>query len=139
MNTTLGIHRLRQVVRRQHKAVSAESGYAYWLDRYIASLRRMAPTHSSEQKLERFLTNLARHRDVSASSQNQAFNAILFFYQQVLHKTIQGAGAAPHRPGAAGYHPPRVQQPDAVAPGGCPPTGRQVPQGKPATAGRGVI
>jgi hypothetical protein len=29
-----------------------------------------------EKKLEQFLTDLARHRDVSASTQNQALNAV---------------------------------------------------------------
>ena len=43
---------------------------------------------SSEKKIERFLTDLARHDGVSASSQNQAFNAILFFYRVVLDQTI---------------------------------------------------
>ena len=35
----------------------------------------------SEQMLERFLTALAKE-DVAASTQNQAFNAIRFFYQE---------------------------------------------------------
>ena len=42
----------------------------------------------SEKKLERFLTDLARCHDVSASSQNQALNAILFFYREVQRQTI---------------------------------------------------
>jgi site-specific recombinase XerD len=61
---------------------------------------------SSEQKLEHFLTDLARYRDVSASTQNQAFNSILFFYRDVLGQTIGNVNAlrakrpvhAPHAP-----------------------------------------
>ena len=35
MNTKHAILRLRQVIRRQHKALSTESCYVYWLGRYI--------------------------------------------------------------------------------------------------------
>jgi hypothetical protein len=48
---------------------------------------------SSEKKLEQFLTHLARDRDVSASTQNQALNAILFFYREVLGQTIGNVNA----------------------------------------------
>jgi hypothetical protein len=48
----------------------------------------MPPGLSSEKKLETFLTDLARERDVSASTQNQAFNAILYFYQEGLGQPL---------------------------------------------------
>jgi integrase len=51
------------------------------------------PSHlSSEQKMERFLTELAL-KDVSASTQNQAFNAILFFYRDVLGVQLKNVDA----------------------------------------------
>jgi hypothetical protein len=84
MNADLAIRRLQAVVRRQHKAVSTEETYVYWLRRYMAALPRYPATMTSEQKVERFLSDLVRYRDISASSQNQAFNTILFFYEDVL-------------------------------------------------------
>jgi site-specific recombinase XerD len=83
MNTPQAIDRVRQVLRRQHKALATEESYVFWLRRNIAALRGMSAALSSEKKVEAFLTQLAQ-RDVSASSQNQAFNAILFFYAHVL-------------------------------------------------------
>ena len=50
----------------------------------MKALRQMPPGLSSEKKLEKFLTKLAVEHDVSASTQNQAFNAILYFYNHVL-------------------------------------------------------
>jgi site-specific recombinase XerD len=50
----------------------------------MAAVRQMPNSISSEQKMERFLTELATKHDVAASTQNQAFNAILFFYRDVL-------------------------------------------------------
>jgi integron integrase len=82
------IDRIRDVIRRQHKALSTEETYVFWVRRYIHALKKMPSELSSEKKLEQFLTDLARRYDVSASSQNQALNAILFFYREVLGQTI---------------------------------------------------
>lgn len=40
-------------------------------------------------EIEGFLTDLAVNRHVSASTQNQAFNALLFLYEQVLEISIK--------------------------------------------------
>jgi site-specific recombinase XerD len=88
MNTTEAIDRVREVIRRQHKALSTEDCYVFWLRRYIKTLRRIPAGISSEKKLEHFLTDLASKRDISASSQNQALNAILYFYREVLGQSI---------------------------------------------------
>ncbi len=90
MNLPFAIEQLRNVLRRQHKALATESNYIYWLRHYVTAMKGMPDSLSSEQKLECFLTGLARHRDLSASSQNQALNAILFFYKEVLGQSLQG-------------------------------------------------
>jgi len=78
------ISRLREVVRRQHKAWATESTHVLWLRRIILAISKYPEELSREKKLERFLTELARDRGVSAITQNQAFNAILFLYRDVL-------------------------------------------------------
>jgi len=88
MTATQAIERTREVIRRQHKALSTEHSYIHWLRRYMNALPHMPPELSSEKKLEHFLTSLARVHDVSASTQNQAFNALLFFYQHVLGQPL---------------------------------------------------
>ena len=93
MNTLQAIGREREVLRRQHKALSTEDCYTFWLRRYMRALREMPEGLSSEKKLETFLTDLARHRDISASTQNQAFNAIAFFYKDVLGNPLHGVEA----------------------------------------------
>ena len=79
MNPTEAIDRMRQVIRRQHKALATENSYVHWLRHYMKALRQMPPELASEKKLEKFPTDLAREHNVSASTQNQAFNAVLFF------------------------------------------------------------
>jgi len=88
MKTQEAIQRAREVIRRQHKALATEDTYLFWLRRYIQALRAMPPELASEKKLERFLTDLARTREVSASTQNQALNAVLFFYRDVLGQPL---------------------------------------------------
>ena len=39
-------------------------------------------------EIEEFLTHLAVDKNVAASTQNQALSAILFLYQEVLHKDL---------------------------------------------------
>lgn len=78
MTTNTAIQLLVEVCRRQHKSLSTERTYALWLKDYCAFIGRRDPALPGERKLESFLTMLARQRNVSASTQNQAFNAILF-------------------------------------------------------------
>lgn len=47
---------------------------------------RSGPTQLSNQEVRGFLSSLVVQRGVSASSQNQAFNALLFFFRHVLHR-----------------------------------------------------
>jgi hypothetical protein len=53
----------------------------------------MPQSLSSAQKLEHFLTRMARDREVAASTQDQALNAILFFYKEVLGEGHDGQAA----------------------------------------------
>jgi integron integrase len=93
MNHHQAIQQLRDVLRRQHKALSTESSYVYWLNRYIATLKRLPQTLASEKKAEHFLNELSKNRDISAATQHQAFNAIIFFYRHVLEKPLQNVDA----------------------------------------------
>src|SRR5437016_4814950 len=74
---------LRNAIRLKHYSYATEECYSQWLVRFASVLRRMPRDWPREQKLEHFLTRLAK-ADVAASTQNQAFNAILFFYKNVL-------------------------------------------------------
>jgi integrase len=108
MNTSQAICRMREVIRRQHKALSTEDCYIFRLRRYMTALREMPEGLSSEKKLEQFLTGLARRRDVSASTQNQALNAVLFFYKGVLGQPIGNIDALRARRPVHARHAPTV-------------------------------
>jgi integrase len=65
-------------------------------------------TLTSEKKLEKFLSDLAREHNVAASTQNQAFNAILFFYEQVLAQSLLNVNALRATRPAHQRHAPTV-------------------------------
>ena len=88
MNATQAVVKLADVVRRKHFSLSTEQSYCGWLKRYCTFLSTLPTDLPSEQKLERFLTALARN-DVAASTQNQAFNALLFFYKEVAGQELK--------------------------------------------------
>ena len=62
MNLPNAIERLRNVLRPQHKAIATEALYIYWLRHYVIAIKAVPSSLPSEQKLENFLTHLARDR-----------------------------------------------------------------------------
>lgn len=92
MNADSAIQLLRNTIRRKHFSLSTEQTYAGWLERFMRYVVKLPSDLSSEKKLEAFLTTLAKD-DVSASTQNQAFNALLFFYRDCLGQKLEGINA----------------------------------------------
>lgn len=88
MNPRQAIDRMVDKIRLKHFAISTERTYRDWAIRYIRFLRARRPDGTSEQKFEAYLTHLARVENVSAVTQNQAFNAIRFFYEHGLNKPL---------------------------------------------------
>jgi integron integrase len=78
------LDRLRRAMRLRHYSPRTESCYVDWAVRYIRFHRLRHPNTMGGAEIELFLTDLAVRGHVSASTQNQAFNALLFLYQQVL-------------------------------------------------------
>jgi integron integrase len=84
MTTEEAVQKMRDVLRLRHLSLSTEDNYVSWLRRFARFVsERCDPLAKPEQKMEGFLTQLAK-QEVSASTQNQAFNALLFFYREVL-------------------------------------------------------
>jgi integron integrase len=74
----------KEKMRTRHLALRTEQAYLQWLRRYVAFHKRKHPRQLGAPEVEQFLTHLALHRKVSAATQNQALQAILFLYRHVL-------------------------------------------------------
>jgi integron integrase len=75
---------VREKMRTRHLALRTEQAYVQWLRRFIAFHRRKHPREVGAAGVEQFLTHLAVDRKVSAATQNQALQALLFVYRHVL-------------------------------------------------------
>ena len=80
--------KFRDYMRLRHLSLSTEQSYLAWLNRFMRFVTsHPLPNATSEIKVEAFLTLLA-HQEVSASTQNQAFNALVMFYRDVLGQPL---------------------------------------------------
>ena len=80
------LDQVRNVMRLHHYSIHTERSYTDWIKRYIHfhHMRRREDLANGESKIETFLTDLAVNGKVAPSTQNQAMNALVFLYRQVL-------------------------------------------------------
>ena len=75
-----------EVCRFKHLAVRSEEAYWGWVVRLVHYFdSKINPRDLSGEQLGEFLSHLATVGQVAASTQNQALNALLFLYREVLH------------------------------------------------------
>jgi len=74
----------RDKIRLKHYSIQTEKSYVDWIKRFIFFHNKKHPVDMGKVEIEEFLSYLATSRQVSPSTQNQAFNALLFLYTQVL-------------------------------------------------------
>jgi integron integrase len=79
---------VREAIRTRHYSYRTEKAYIHWIARFIFFHRKRHPGEMGETEIAAFLTSLASESHVSASTQNQALNALLFLYREVLRKEI---------------------------------------------------
>jgi len=84
------LERLRTALRLRHYAYRTETTYLQWVRRYLAHLDQagISLDDAGPHEVRTFLEHLAVERRVSSSTQNQAFNAILFFSRHVLERDL---------------------------------------------------
>jgi integron integrase len=72
------------VIRTNHFSYSTEKTYVNWIYRFIIFHDKKHPEAMGGNEIAEFLTYLAVDRKVTASTQNQALNALVFLYKKVL-------------------------------------------------------
>lgn len=78
------LDQVSDVARLRHLSLRTEEAYRNWIKRYIFFHHKQHPRELGAEAVRAFLTHLAVKERVAASTQNQAFNALLFLYRQVL-------------------------------------------------------
>jgi integron integrase len=82
------LDRVRQAVRTLHYSPRTEDAYVYWIRRFIFHHGVRHPQEMGADEVRTFLSNLAVNEHVSASTQNQALNALVFLYRRVLNRNL---------------------------------------------------
>jgi hypothetical protein len=80
------ISQLSEVIKTQHYSPKTLKSYSHWARKLQSFKKDREPSSLTSEDVKEFLTYLAVQCRVSASSQNQAFNALLFFFRHVLQK-----------------------------------------------------
>ena len=84
---------LADEIQVRHYSPKTLRAYGSWMRKFQAFTKSKAPSSLSTRDVKEFLSFLAVKRKVSASTQNQAFNALLFFFRHVLGKEFERSKA----------------------------------------------
>jgi integron integrase len=82
------LDQVRKAIRMRHYSPKTEESYVYWIKRFVFFHNKRHPAEMGEKEIAQFLSSLASELHVSAATQNQALNALLFLYRDVLRKEI---------------------------------------------------
>jgi integron integrase len=82
------LDQVRIEIRLRHLSYRTEQAYVHWIRRFILFHGKRHPREMGAVEVSAFLTHLAVERTVSASTQNQALNAIVFLYRHVVKADI---------------------------------------------------
>ena len=78
------LDQMREVLRLKHLSYRTEESYVSWVKRFIVFHGKRHPKDLGVPEIRAFLSYLATHEQVAASTQNSALNALLFLYRSVL-------------------------------------------------------
>lgn len=88
------VQKTREVIRLRHFSMATERCYLGWLRHFLGWCRDVPASSLDSAKVIGFLTHLAVEKKVSKATQSQAFNAILFFFRNVLLRDLEVSSMA---------------------------------------------
>lgn len=83
---------LGEVMRFKHLSHRTESAYWCWIKGFILFHQKRHPREMGAAEVQAYLSHLATDREVAAATQNQALNAIVFLYREVLGLELGAIG-----------------------------------------------
>jgi len=78
------LDQVRDVIRKRHYSIRTEQAYVDWIRRFILFHGKRHPKDMGEAEISQYISHLATAQQAASSTQNQALNAIVFLYRQVL-------------------------------------------------------
>jgi len=97
----VAVNSIKNEIELRHYSKKTLKAYSLWAEKLRYFTKDKLPESLTPDDVKAFLTFLAVKKKVSASSQNQAFHALLFFFRHVLKKEfgkIEGVVRAKRKP-----------------------------------------
>ncbi len=82
------LEKTQKILRRKHYSYRTEKTYLDWVRRFGEFTEFKPPEALTGEDFQDFLTHLAVERHVAPSTQNQALNALVFFFREGLEQDI---------------------------------------------------
>jgi len=82
------VNQMRELIRLRHYSLRTEQTYLDWVRRFLAYAKDNQLDWQSDGVIRSYLSYLATTRNVASSTQNQAFNALLFLQREVLKRNV---------------------------------------------------
>jgi hypothetical protein len=82
------LDQVRAAIRMKHYSQRTEEAYVHWTRHFILFHGKRHLVEMGEPDVGQFLKHLALNKRVAASTQNQALNALLFLYSNVLKNRL---------------------------------------------------
>jgi len=83
------LDRVRATLRTNRYSPRTEKVYVEWIKRFIRFHGVRHPQEMGVEEVKAFLSLFVTQMNVAASTQNQAFSALLFLYQEVLKQRAE--------------------------------------------------
>lgn len=83
------IEQMKREIKRRDYSPKTLSNYSRWVEKFAAFCAYSAVDDISDKHAQAFLTDLAVEKKVVASTQNQAFNALLFLFRHILEQEYE--------------------------------------------------
>jgi len=97
------LEQTKQALRLKHRSYQTERSYLSWVKNFRTYSGNKSPAQLMETDIQKFLSYLAVERRVATSTQNQALNALVFFFRHGLKKEPDDSIAA-----VRSYRKPRL-------------------------------
>jgi integron integrase len=89
------LEEVHNVARLRHLSLKTERAYRHYIKQFILFHQKRHPLEMGATEVQAYLTHLAVHKHVAASTQNTAFSALLFLYRDVLRQEMPPLAGVP--------------------------------------------
>jgi hypothetical protein len=79
---------VRQTIRLKHYSMRTERAYVDWIKRFMLFHDKRHSASMGTPEVHAFLSHLAVEQQVAASTQRQAFSAIVLLYREILDREV---------------------------------------------------